>query len=105
MREVFGVNRFAYQPDNRRSAERIPCHRSVRLETSDGRELQVICTDLNSGGIGIDTERLLRVGQRLELLLDGQTRVPLLVIYRMGNHYGLSALGLGERLVELLPVQ
>ena len=105
MREALVASRSAYKSDNRRAAERIPCRRSVCLETSDRRELSAICTDLNSGGIGIDTDRLLRVGQRLELLLDGQTRVPLLVIYRMGNHYGLSALGLEERLLELLPVQ
>lgn len=105
MREASIANRAAHIPDNRRTAERLPCRRSVRLETSDRRELSAICTDLNSGGIGIDTDRPLAVGQRLELLLDAQTRVPLLVIYRMGNHYGLSALGSGERLLELLPVQ
>ena len=105
MREAFLASRIAFNPDNRRTSERIPCRRSVRLETSDLRELSALCTDLNSTGIGIDSERVLKVGQRLELLLDAQTRVPLLVIYRLDNHYGLSALSSGERLMELLPVQ
>jgi len=104
MREAFLAGRTAQQPDNRRCNERIPCRRSVCLETSDRREIFATCTDLNSTGIGLDSDRILSVGQRLELLLDSQTRVPLLVIYRMGNHYGMSALSSGEKLMELLPV-
>jgi hypothetical protein len=105
MPEAFAASPMAWKPDDRRGTERIPCRRSIRLETSDRRELFAVCTDLNNGGIGIDSERVLRVGQRLELVLESQTRVALLVIYRMGDHYGLSALGPGERLMELLPVQ
>jgi hypothetical protein len=89
---------------DQRRRQRIPCTRPVTLVTSDDRYINALCTDLNSTGIGLDSDRILSVGQRLELLLDSQTRVPLLVIYRMGNHYGMSALSSGEKLMELLPV-
>ncbi len=90
---------------DQRKTQRISCSRPITLQTSDGREVLATCTDINSTGLGLDTGNVLRVGQRLELLLDTQDRVPLLVIYRMGNHYGLSALGSGEWLMELLPLQ
>lgn len=88
-----------------RRIQRIPCSRPVKLLTSDDREVEALCTDLNSSGLGLDTRQILAVGQRVELLVGEQTRVPLLVIYRMGNHYGLSAITGGEKLLSLLPVQ
>ncbi len=89
----------------RRATARIPCARPVLLRTVDNREISATCTDLNSTGVGVDTDRVLAVGQRVQLMLDKETSISLLVIYRMGNHYGLTALGSGERLMELLPVQ
>jgi hypothetical protein len=48
------------------------------------------------------------VGQRLQLQLEQngseQTHVPLMVIYRMGKHYGLSILASNHNLLELLPM-
>lgn len=96
-----GCQRMADQ----RRIQRIPCSRPVKLLTSDDREVEALCTDLNSSGLGVDTSYVLSVGQRVELHIGEQSRVPLLVIYRMGNHYGLSALGGGENLLSLLPVQ
>ena len=88
-----------------RNSERVYCQRPVRLRTSDQREFSGICTDVNQGGIGIDTKWVLAVGQRVELILSENTRVPMLVIYRIREHYGLSALGSFEALLELLPTQ
>ena len=88
-----------------RNSERVYCQRPVRLLTSDRREFAALCTDVNQSGIGLDSKRVLAVGQRVELMLGAEERVPLLVIYRMGDHYGLSALGSYERLLELLPTQ
>jgi PilZ domain len=88
-----------------RRSERVYCQRSVQLRTSDQREFSGVCTDVNQSGIGIESKRVLAVGQRLELILAGQKRVPMLVIYRMADHYGLSALGSFEALLELLPKQ
>ena len=90
---------------DQRRIQRVPCSRPVKLLTSDDREVEAVCTDLNSTGLGIDSRQILTVGQRVELQVGNDSRVPLLVIYRMGNHYGLSALGAGERLLALLPVQ
>jgi hypothetical protein len=90
--------------ENRRS-ERIHCHRLVQLLRSDHRELAATCTDVNECGIGIDCDRVLAVGQRVQLLLSKEQRVPMLVIYRMDQHYGLSALGSCELLLELLTQQ
>ncbi len=93
----------------KRKTERVYCQRPVQLRTSDNREFTAACTDVNLSGIGIDSEKVLSVGQRLELLLPevegAQKRVPMLVIYRMNNHYGLSALAAAENVVQLLPVQ
>ncbi len=91
-----------------RKTDRISVRREVQLRTSDRRLLTVLCTDVNLSGIGIDTERVLKVGQRLEIeltLKNGeQARVPLMVIYRMGKHYGLSTLTSAYDLLELLPI-
>ena len=96
-------------PEQRRS-NRLPVMRTVKLRTSDGWAFQALCTDLNQSGIGVDSERVLKVGQRVNLEIatpEGPFEpVKLLVIYRMGNHYGLSVLGgAAERLLELLPEQ
>lgn len=90
---------------DQRRAERIYCQRMVRLKTSDHREFDGICTDVNRTGIGLDSDWILAVGQRVELLLARGQRVPMLVIYRMGKHYGLSALKKTEAVLELLPQQ
>lgn len=91
-----------------RATERLPVEREVRFCTSDKREFSALCTDLNMGGIGIDSDRVLKVGQRVELTLvarDGrEVKVPMMVIYRMGRHYGLSALGKLDELLALVPV-
>jgi hypothetical protein len=88
-----------------RNSERVYCQRPVQLRTSDRREFAGLCTDVNQSGIGLDSKRVLAVGQRLELMINAERRVPMLVIYRMGDHYGLSALGSYEMLLELLPRQ
>jgi PilZ domain len=91
-----------------RATERISVQREVRFRTSDKREFSAMCTDVNFGGIGIDCDRILKVGQRLELSVErpdgGEVKVPMMVIYRMGRHYGLSALANSDGLLELVPV-
>jgi hypothetical protein len=83
--------------------------RSVHLRTSDGWEFKALCTDVNLSGIGVDSDRLLKTGQRVQLEItakDGrQSRVPMMVIYRMGKHYGSSALASLDEVMELLPIQ
>jgi PilZ domain len=92
-----------------RRTDRIPVLRQVQFRTSDQAEFAALCTDVNLGGIGIDCEHVLRVGQRLELLIntkDGRaSAVPMMVIYRMGKHYGVSALASLDEVLELLPLQ
>lgn len=92
-----------------RKTDRIPILRPVRLQTSDGMEFEALCTDVNLSGIGLDSDRLLRVGERLLLLIKSRDgvpgSVPMMVIYRMGKHYGLSALASLDDVLELLPVQ
>ena len=91
-----------------RKTDRISVRREVQLRTSDKRLLTAFCTDVNLSGIGIDSDRVLKVGQRVEIelkLTNGdQARVPLMVIYRMGKHYGLSTLSSAYDLLELLPL-
>ena len=93
------------QTIEKRITERIFCQRVVRLRTSDHRELTATCTDVNGSGIGVDSDHVFAVGQRVELLLSQDRRVPMLVVYRMGQHYGLSALGAHESVLELLTKQ
>jgi hypothetical protein len=88
-----------------RKTDRIFCQRAIRLCTSDQREFTVVCTDVNQTGIGVESERVLSVGQRVELVLAREQRVPMLVMYRMGQHYGLSALGSYDSVLEILPQQ
>ena len=94
---------------NRRRLERVTVMREVNLRTSDGWQFSAMCTDVNLGGIGLETEHVLKVGQRLELELTTHNgcvqQVPLMVIYRMGTHYGLSAIASLDELLELLPEQ
>jgi hypothetical protein len=91
-----------------RKTDRIPVRREIHLCTSDHREFAAVCTDVNLSGIGIDSDRVLKVGQRLQLELTvkggSEVQVPLMVIYRMGKHYGLSTLGSNYDLLELLPI-
>ena len=91
-----------------RATERLPVHREVRFQTSDKREFNAVCTDVNMSGIGIDRDRILKVGQRLELTIEAaagrELKLPLMVIYRMGRHYGLSALGNSDELLGLIPL-
>jgi hypothetical protein len=87
-----------------RQVDRIRCRVPVQLQTSAGRLFPAICTDVNDYGIGIDCEQLIGVGHRVEVLF-GDQQVPMLTIYRMDNHYGLSALERGEELLRLLPEQ
>lgn len=97
------------QPPERRQLERVTVMRPVDLRTSDGWHFSGMCTDVNLGGIGLDSDHVLKVGQRIELELkrrDGrQSQIPLMVIYRMGNHYGLSAIASLDELLELFPQQ
>jgi PilZ domain len=88
-----------------RKTERVYCNRPVHLRTSDAREFTALCTDVNGSGIGVESERVLAVGQRIELMLSGEERVPMMVMYRMSQHYGLSALGSFEAVLDVLPKQ
>ncbi len=94
--------------DKRRSA-RIPCRVPVTLRSTDGRDIQAICLDVNQDGIGIETYNQLAVGQRLELLVpkgNGDVKtVPMLVMFRMKTHFGLSALAAHEHVLDLIPTQ
>jgi len=95
-------------PEKRRS-QRIFCRVPVTLRAYDGREIPATCLDVNFNGVGLETEGPLAVGQRIELLVrrrDGEvTPVPMLVIFRMEKHYGLSALDAYEDILELIPTQ
>ncbi len=87
-----------------RRSPRVYCHIPVHLRTTDDRYFDAECTDLCEGGIGLDSQRVLSVGQRIHLLV-GTFSVPMMVIYRIGDHYGLSALAGQEQLLQLLPRQ
>ena len=93
---------------NARRTERIPIMRDVELRTSGGRNFVALCTDVNQSGIGIDSDYMLRVGQKLTMHVTthrgGEKAVAFLVIYRIGRHYGLCAIGSLEDVLELLPV-
>jgi len=88
-----------------RRTERIPVRRNVNLRTSDGWTFKALCTDVNLSGIGIDSEHVLKVGQRVQLEAGQSKVIPMIVIYRMGMHYGLSALASLDDVLELLPIQ
>jgi len=94
--------------DKRRSP-RVFCRVPVTLRSTDGRDISAVCLDVNRNGVGIETHSRLAVGQRLELLVHGKngevTPVPMLVMFRMDKHYGLSALGAYEHVLNLLPPQ
>ena len=94
--------------DSRRTA-RVPCRVAVTLRRSDGREVPAICVDVNASGIATESDSVLTVGERVKLLIckhDGEMKpVPMLVMYRMGKHYGLSALDGFEDVLDLLPTQ
>ena len=85
------------------------CRVPVTLRSSNGRDISATCLDVNFNGVGIESEYKLAVGQRLELLVrkhDGEiTPVPMLVIFRMDKHYGLSALDAYEDVLDLIPTQ
>ncbi|HUN87965.1 MAG TPA: PilZ domain-containing protein [Terriglobales bacterium] len=97
-----------FQSEKRRS-ERIFCRVPVTLRSYDGREIPATCLDVNFNGVGLETEGPLSVGQRIELLVRKRngdvTPVPMLVIFRMEKHYGLSALDAYEDVLELIPTQ
>ena len=97
------------QPSDRRRSSRVHCHVPVTLQSSDGRDIPAVCLDVNSNGVGVETEHRLAVGQRVELLVRKKNgkiaRVPMLVIFRMEKQYGLSALDSYEDVLELIPVQ
>jgi hypothetical protein len=86
-----------------RHSERMYCQASLRLRTSDGLEFPAMCTDITRTGVGVDCERVLAVGQRVELLVSDKRMVAMMVIYRMADHYGLSAVGACDALLEILP--
>jgi hypothetical protein len=91
-----------------RHSNRIPCRIEVHLRGSDGQEYAAICVDVNRNGIGIESQQVFAVGQRLNLVIrksSETTLVPMLVIYRMDKHYGLSALGAYDQVLNLLPHQ
>jgi len=97
------------QQQDRRHSPRVYCHVPVTLRYSDGREIEATCLDVNRTGVGIETHNRLTVGQRLQLLVpqkDGEaTVVPMLVMFRMNTHYGLSALDAHDRVLDLIPTQ
>jgi hypothetical protein len=92
-----------------RHSARIHCRVPITLRTSDGRDISAVCLDVNRNGIGIESQHVFTVGQRLNLLVakskGDPSLVPMLVIYRMDKHYGLSALGAFEEVLNLLPAQ
>jgi hypothetical protein len=93
---------------NRRRSARVYCRVPVTLRSSDGRDIQATCLDVNHNGIGIETHNQLAVGQRLQLLVpkNGDVKaVPMLVMFRMNTHYGLSALDAYEHVLDLIPTQ
>lgn len=95
------------QTHDSRRTPRVPCRVPVTLRRSDGRDVPAICTDVNASGIATESESILAVGERVKLLVhkhNGEVRpVPMLVMYRMERHYGLSALDGFEDVLELLP--
>jgi len=95
------------QPSEKRQSTRIFCNVPVQLQTSDGGEFSATCLDVNHNGVGIECGRVLTVGQRVHLMVPGRgnATVPMLVIYRMDKHYGLSALGGFEEVLNLIPMQ
>ena len=94
--------------DNRRTT-RVHCSVPVTLRASDGRDIEATCLNINISGVGIETRNQLAVGQRLQLLVPKQggevKSVPMLVMYRMESHYGLSALEAHEHVLDLIPSQ
>jgi len=97
------------QISEKRRTPRVYCRVPVTLRSSDGRDISATCMDVNYNGVGIESEHKLSVGQRLELLVrknDGKvTPVPMLVMFRMDKHYGLSALDAFEDVLDLIPLQ
>lgn len=92
-----------------RRTPRVPCRVPVMLRRSDGRDVSAICTDVNASGIATESDSVLAVGERVKLLVrkhNGEVKpVPMLVMYRMEKHYGLSALDGFEDVLDLLPTQ
>jgi hypothetical protein len=92
-----------------RRSPRIYCRVPVQLRASDGRDFTAMCIDVSANGIGVQSNLLLGVGLRLHLVVpkpNGDiSLVPMLVIYRMENHYGLSALGAYKDVLDLIPMQ
>jgi hypothetical protein len=95
------------QQQNRRRSHRVFCRVPVTLRSTDGRDISAICLDVNQNGVGIETHNQLAVGQRLQLLVphkNGEiSPVPMLVMFRMNTHYGLSALDAYEQVLDLIP--
>jgi hypothetical protein len=87
-----------------RRSERMYCQASLCLRTSDGLEFPGTCTDVTRTGVGIDCKRVLAVGQRVELLVSGKKAVAMMVMYRIADHYGLSAIGACDALLEIFPL-
>jgi PilZ domain len=93
---------------DQRKSTRIFCNVPVLLQAADGSEFSATCLDVNCNGVGIECGSILKVGQRVNLLIAGSgssSTVPMLVLYRMDKHYGLSALGAFEDLLRLIPCQ
>jgi hypothetical protein len=92
-----------------RRSPRVSCRVPVTLQASDGGYIQATCLDVNFNGVGIKTESALTIGQRLQLLArthdGGTTAVPMLVIFGMEKHYGLSALEACEEVLDQIPLQ
>ena len=92
-----------------RATRRVPVMRQVKVRASDGWEFVGLCTDVNLSGVGLETDHILKVGQRLEVEVHCRSgeliRIPMMVIYRMDRHYGLTTLSSPETVLELLPEQ
>jgi hypothetical protein len=92
-----------------RRSPRLSCRVPITLQAPDGRYIEAMCLDVNYNGVGIKTESELKVGQRLQLLArtndGGTTAVPMLVIFSMEKHYGLSALEACEEVLDQIPMQ
>jgi hypothetical protein len=93
----------------KRRSPRVYCRVPVTLRTAEGNYVAATCLDVNYNGVGIETDGDLKVGQRLQLLArrndGGLTPVPMLVIFRMQKHYGLSALDAWEDVLKQIPYQ
>ncbi|MFB3813447.1 MAG: PilZ domain-containing protein [Terriglobales bacterium] len=83
---------YGSAPIERRQQPRISVSTRVILRGA-GPDLQVgVCTDVSEGGIGLDTDAVLAVGEvvQVEFMKGGKlTTARARIVYRLEQHYGL----------------